>query len=285
MRCGRPALGRMALPAPSIATSASRQPIGPAPQFTPSTSASTRTASERAATAGSVPSASTTSSPKVNRATIGRSAAAARASSTAIARWSTSENVSNQKASTPPSSRPSMVSRNAARTSASPRCRISRFGAPSGPIDPATSTSRPATSRASRAICAPRRASFPARSARPCGASRTRLAPNVAVSMMSAPTARYSRWIAPISSGRLATSSSRTARCGMPRLNSSVPIAPSASSGPVVSRSRNRARASPVVTRRLAGSGRASARPHRRARPCVSRSPRAGLAPIRPSPK
>ena len=71
----------------------------------------------------------------------------------------------------------------------------SRVGAPSGPIEPATSASRPATSRASRASCAPRRASAPAWSARPSGASRTRFAPNVAVSMRSAPASRYSRWI------------------------------------------------------------------------------------------
>ena len=95
-----------------------------------------------------------------------------------------------------------MASRNAARTVASPRWARSLVGAPSGPTDPATRTSRPATSRASRAIWAPRRASRPAWSARPYGARRTRLAPNVAVSIRSAPAARYSRWMAPISSGR-----------------------------------------------------------------------------------
>ena len=244
---GVPAFGRIARPGWPMATSASRQPTGPAPQLTPRTSTSTRSASAAAAAAGVVPSGSAASSPKVRSATIGRSAAIERASSTASARWSTTENVSNQKTSTPPSSRPSIVSRNAARTSASARWRISRVGGPSGPIDPATSESRPATSRASRASWAPRRASRPARSARPYGARRTRLAPNVAVSMRSAPAARYSRWIAPMSSGRVATSSSRTARCGTPRLNSSVPIAPSASSGPRDSRAWKRARASPEV--------------------------------------
>ena len=89
-----------------------------------------------------------------------------------------------------------------------PRWTRSLVGAPSGPTDPATRTSRPLTSRASRAIWAPRRASRPAWSARPYGARRTRLAPNVAVSIRSAPAARYSRWIAPISSGRDRTSSS-----------------------------------------------------------------------------
>ena len=64
--------------------------------------------------------------------------------------------------------------------------------------------------------------------------------------------------MAPMRSGRVATSSSRTARCGMPRLNSSVPIAPSARSGPAASRSRNRARASPTV---MPGSRRFGAEP------------------------
>ena len=51
-----------------IATSASRQPIGPAPQFTPSTSASTRDRERaRRPPRASVPSASTTSSPNVIR--------------------------------------------------------------------------------------------------------------------------------------------------------------------------------------------------------------------------
>ncbi len=220
----------MARRGPLIADSASRQPIGPAPQLTPTTSTSSATIAW-AASAGVVPSGSSSSSPKVSRAMIGRSAAR-RASSMAIRRWSRTEKVSNWNRSTPPSSSPSSVSRNAARTAVSSRCRISRVGAPSGPIEPATRTSRPATSRASRASCAPRRARRPAWSASPYGARRCRLAPKVAVSMMSAPAARYSRWIAPIRSGRVWTSSSREARWGTPRENRRVPIAPSANSGP-----------------------------------------------------
>ena len=242
-RWGRPALGRIARPAGPIPESASRQPTGPAPQLTPMTSISATPRSAAAAAAGAVPSASPRSSPKVRRAAIGRSAAAARASSTAMARWSISANVSNQKRSAPPSSNPSTVSRKVLRMTRSSRFRISRVGAPSGPMDPATSTSRPVTSRASRAICAPRRANRPARSPKPYGASRMRFAPKVEVSMRSAPAARYSRWMAPISSGRVSTSSSSTARCGIPRENSNVPIAPSASNGPAVSRSRKRSRA------------------------------------------
>ena len=78
--------------------------------------------------------------------------------------------------------------------------------------------------------------------ASPNPASRTRFAPNVAVSMRSAPASRYSRWIAPTSSGRVVASSSRQARWGTPPANSSVPIAPSARSGRAASRSRKRSR-------------------------------------------
>ncbi len=196
----------------------------------PTTSTSSD-ASAVAAAPGVVPSGSSSSSPNVSKATIGRSAAAF-ASSTAIRRCSTDEKVSNQNRSTPPSSRPSMVSRNVARTVASSRWTSSRVGAPSGPTEPATRTSRPATSRASRASCAPRRASLPAWSPSPNGARRARFAPNVADSMMSEPAVRYSRWTAPMRSGRVATSSSRFARWGMPREKRSVPIAPSPSNGP-----------------------------------------------------
>src|SRR5439155_867402 len=78
--------------------------------------------------------------------------------------------------------------------------------------------------------------------ASPYCARRIRFAPNVAVSMISAPASRYSRWIVPMRSGRVVGSSSRQARCGMPRLYRSVPIAPSTSTGPRARRARNRAR-------------------------------------------
>ena len=68
---------------PPIPDSASRQPCGPAPQFTPMTSTS-MPSSRFAAANGSVPSGSSTSSPNVSIAMIGRSADATRASSIAI---------------------------------------------------------------------------------------------------------------------------------------------------------------------------------------------------------
>ena len=103
------------MPRSPIDASASRQPCGPAPQLTPIASTS-NAASAAAAAAGVVPSGRAISSPNVREATMGRSAAACRASSMAIARWSSDENVSSMNRSTPPSSRPSMASRNAPRT-------------------------------------------------------------------------------------------------------------------------------------------------------------------------
>ncbi len=77
IRWGRPAFGTIdragapATPGPN-ASSASRQACGPTPQLTPitSTGASSRAC---AAAAGDVPSASSSSSPNVSWATIGRS--------------------------------------------------------------------------------------------------------------------------------------------------------------------------------------------------------------------
>ena len=115
-----------------------------------------------------------------------------------------------------------------------------RAGEPSGPTEPPTSASRPLTSRASRASWAARRLSGPTRASRPQAASRNRFAPNESVSISSAPASMYSRWAVTTSSGRVATSSSRQARWGTPRLKRSVPIPPSTRSGRAARRSRNR---------------------------------------------
>ena len=60
---------------------------------------------------------------------------------------------------------------------------------PSGPIEPSTKTSGPALSRTSRASATPRRLISRTCSSRPWAASLNRLAPNVLVSMQSAPAA------------------------------------------------------------------------------------------------
>ena len=104
------------------------------------------------------------------------------------------------------------------------------------------------------------------------------MAPNVAVSMRSAPASRYARWIDPMSCGRVVASSSRQARCGTPPANSSVPMAPSARSGPAASRWRKR---SPTVhepkptraPRAIRGAAPASARRRRASSTCGGRGP------------
>ena len=142
-RSGSPSAGR------PIASRASRQAAGPAPQLTPIASAPAP-ASASAADFGLLPSARTSSSPNVNEAMTGTSDAR-RASSTASTSWPRSENVSRTMTSAPPSRRPSICSRNVARAAASGMSGRPRVGGPSGPIEPPTSASRPLTSRASRA--------------------------------------------------------------------------------------------------------------------------------------
>ena len=139
--------------------------------------------------------------------------------------------------------------RSAPGTRPGPRPRVTgapRPGGPSGPTEPPTSASRPVTSRASRASCAARRLMAPTCPSRPQAARRCRFAPNDRVSISSAPASRYSRCAAPTSSGCVMTSSSRQARCGTPRLNSSVPRPPSTSSGRSASRLRKRSRGRPA---------------------------------------
>ncbi len=244
-RWDRPAFG-ITLPGsratPATRTSASRLPTGPVPQFTP-TASTPAAASAAAAASGLVPSASAHSSPNVSDATTGRPAAA-RASASASRSGSSSLNVSRMRRSTPPSRRPSICSRKTPRAvRPAPSPVVGRPGRSNGPTEPATRASRPVTSRASRASCAARRLIREAMASNPHAARRIRLAPNVAVSIRSAPASRYSRWIVATRSARVRTSSSRQARWGIPREKSSVPIAPSARIGPAARRAANRARA------------------------------------------
>ena len=158
---------------------------GPRPQLAPTTCTSRwRNRSSAAATVW--PARVRPSSSKVSCATTGRSHAV-RIPSTARASSSASPNVSAIKRAAPPSRSPSACSRKMARTRSGSISRTSASGLPSGPMAPATKTFSPATSRASRAILTPCRLISRTRSSRPCGARRTRLAPNVLVSMTSAP--------------------------------------------------------------------------------------------------
>ena len=173
------------------------------------------------------------------------------------------QNVSNQKVSTPPSSSPSIGSRNAARTSASAGAGP-RGSAPKRPmLRPPGRRDRPRRGprgRAARRVGPAARLGRRGRAGR-AGRDWPRRWPSRWRPRPLPGTRGGSHRSAPDGSS---TSSSRTARWGMPRLNSSVPIAPSNSSGPAAVRARNRARASPVVDASSAGSGRASAPPRRR---------------------
>ena len=94
---------------------------------------------------------------------------------------SRSKNVSTMKRSAP---RPSRICACSAKSSRRTR---DVAGSPSGPTDPATQTSRPVTSRASRASFTAVELMRSTSSSRNCCASLRRLAPKVFVSISSAP--------------------------------------------------------------------------------------------------
>ena len=227
-RCaaGRPAFGHDraagAVARRPIRVSASRQPAGPAPQLTPMTSTSARSSAVAAAATGVVPSRQPSSSPNVSdrddRQVGGR---AARLLDRDRARsLKRRERLEHEEVDAALEQAVDLLAE-AARTAASSRSQHVRAvaGPPSGPTEPGDQ--HVATGDVARLAgdlgAPPVRAGRPGRPARTAPAG-CRLAPNVAVSMMSAPASRYSRWMAPIRSGRVATSSSRQARCGMPRL-------------------------------------------------------------------
>ena len=147
--------GAVGRPSPS---SASRQPCGPAPQLTPIDVDVGRVERRRRRRRASCRPAARAPRRRSASATIGRSAAAGappRSRSAGGRATRTSRTGTGRRR--PRAGRRS-ASRKAARTVASPQMQRGRgSGAPSGPMEPATSTSRPATSRASRASWAPRR--------------------------------------------------------------------------------------------------------------------------------
>src|SRR5262245_7845558 len=98
---------------------------------------------------------------------------------------------------------------------------------PSGPIEPAT-YARPFA--AARASFAPSMLIAWSLSAIPKEPSLIRFAPNVFVSMMSAPARTYSRWTSVTSSGALRFNASKLLLMKTPFAYSMVPIAPSQTS-------------------------------------------------------
>jgi len=151
--------------------------------------------------------------------------AASRAPSTASRNSSRSANVSRISRSAPaPSSAPA-CSRKKARASSNDVGPSGSIGTPSGPMVPATNGPPRAASRARRTPASLIAISL---SARPNPPRRTRFAPNVFVSRISAPASTYSRWICVTRSGAERLSSSKQRLMKMPREYSIVPNAPSA---------------------------------------------------------
>ena len=104
----------------------------------------------------------------------------------ACASSATSENVSSTMRSTPPSMSPRACSLNASRASSYESFPRGSIWTPRGPMEPATRTSPPP---AAFAIWAPFRLMSYTFCSSPCGASLKRFAPNVLVSITSAPAA------------------------------------------------------------------------------------------------
>src|ERR1017187_2265401 len=186
-RIGRPALG-MALigleETASIRSMVSRAAFGPTEQLRPITSTAHESIS-RVKVSGSAPPGRWPKSSMVTWAMIGTaSPIESRAANTAWRSSSRLPKVSKISTSTPASTSASTCSRKAARASANDVGPSGSMHTPSGPTAPATKAVSCAASRASRTPA--RLISFNF-SAIPKAARRTRLAPNVFVSRISAP--------------------------------------------------------------------------------------------------
>jgi len=191
IRLGRPALGWMASGRPPasgcICSSTSKSVLEPTEQLAPrawiGSILRNRPTSAAERPVNVAPSSVNATCATIGRSVIERTAVTARAAS------SRSDIVSTTNASTPPSRRASACSRNAACASSVVTVPSGARYLPSGPIDPSTSTSRPELSRTSRASATPWRLISRTRPSMPCTASLNRFAPNVLVSMQSAPAA------------------------------------------------------------------------------------------------
>ncbi|MBA7683895.1 hypothetical protein ES703_92281 [subsurface metagenome] len=205
----------------------SRMVLGPIAQLAPTTSApfssSTLTASCMEA-----PARMLFSSAKVNCPTIGISRSTSRAASRAIAispRW---EMVSKMIPSTPASTRADTCSPNASWACCGVIPLSCTIGRPRGPTDPRTKIGFPPA--ATRACSTASRLISPIRFSRPNFSSLKRLAPNVLVSMTSAPASIYCLWVSTIRRGSVMLSSSKQRLTKTPLWYSMVPMAPSQSS-------------------------------------------------------
>src|SRR6478752_4893051 len=198
---------------------------GPTLQLTPITAAPARS-SAGTNCSGGAPSRLLPSSSVVICATIGRSHVLRMAAIAAPISFA-SRNVSSRMRSTPPSTSATTCSRKHASASSTPMRPQGSMRTLRGPMAPATYAPSRATCLAIRA---PARLMSCSLSARPNEPSLMRLAPNVFVSMTSAPARRYSLCTSDTRSGEVRFSASNERFTNTPRAYSIVPIAPSQTS-------------------------------------------------------
>src|SRR5438876_1254630 len=224
-RLARPTFGSAASGRPlPIASSAASAACSPAPWLAP-TAASLYALSRSTASWAETPPNVSASSSKVSIATIGRLETPCTAS-IAVVSSSRSKKVSTMNRSTPrPSSSPACSAKTGPRSSAA-----SPPSSPSGPIEPATKTSRPEISRASRASLTPVSLMAATSSSRNWERSLWRLAPNVLVSISSAPALMKLACRETTLSGARMFASSGQRKPGT-ALETSTPMPPSVTTG------------------------------------------------------
>src|SRR5690554_896473 len=154
---------------------------------------------------------------------------ACRAPSTAARTSCRSLMVSIHSTSTPPASSAAACWAKPSRASSTLSVPSGSISSPLGPIEPATTTRRPAASAALRTISAPARFSSATRSSSLCSFSRNGLPPNVFVRTICEPALIYASWTARTRSGCSTFQRSGDSPCSSPAFMSIVPIAPSAS--------------------------------------------------------
>ena len=126
--------------------------------------------------------------PAVSKLMVQHQGAPVRAMPRAAARSSSgAEMVSTQSTSAPPASRPLACSSNMSAAASTVSGPSGAMISPVGPIEPATTTGRPAASAACRAMAAARRLSSKTRSSASCSFSRLALPPKLLVRNRSLP--------------------------------------------------------------------------------------------------
>ncbi|OIQ69294.1 hypothetical protein GALL_491090 [mine drainage metagenome] len=167
---------------------------------------------------------------KLKVATIGRVGAISLAASTAASTSARSLMVSMRIASAPPATSPRICSENISFAPSKGSVPMGSINSPVGPTSPMTKTPS-CRSATVRAIRAPAAFSSSTRSARPCSSRRGLVPPKVLVVKNLAPATAYFSKMPSMISGRSTFQSSGAPPSASPRSWSTVPIAPSKTSG------------------------------------------------------